>query len=654
LLQSSSSSSLPFVQKLTASNGDARHYFGEFNQLAISNNRIIIGAKGYDFDRGATYVFGDPNDLEAGQSYSQLATLTASDGGNSNWFGESVAMDGDIIVVGASGNGIGGAAYVYRIVDDSSVIAISQVTKLTASNGMTGDGFGTSVFIHGNLILVGAPGVKKNGSEFVGSAYLFGNPSTDPDSFEWTQLQQFQPRNLTGWDWFGYSLAMDKNIVVIGTSGDANAVYVYSPVNNDDVSSSLSTSWIQTAKLIGATGQVGHSVAVSGNWIVAGAPSDDNSNGSDAGAVLVFTKMSSSQKWTQVTRLLAADGASSDLFGSSVSISKDATTLVVGATRVDFNTSIVDSGAAYMFRITNSTTTMGVAEWTQVGKFMAADRDSSDELGFSIAIENNIVVVGASGDDSFKGSAYILDTESTWMTTDPPTAEPTKIATPQPTFRITAKPTSLLPTTLAPTLVNGDSDNSSSPQAMTIPISSARPVTTPTTPPKSSTTTNDPTTNDIPTKQPSPLVQPTSDSESPFTPGVIVGMSATAGVVAALIVFLNYRLLQRERREQQQQQLQQPQDINARNDPSPLPPFAAAAVQNETIILTDSVVKWPRSSGTMVVDAILDPNPDDNNAAPITAVDCIANLTCEELPRYKDQVRPVEPRGQSNNLPSSS
>jgi hypothetical protein len=164
-----------------------------------------------------------------------------------------------------------------------------------------------------------------------------------------------------------------------------------------------------------------------------------------------------------MTQLLAADGADNDGFGASATISKDASTIVVGAVGVDFNTNIANSGAAYLFQITNSTTTTTEVEWTQVAKFVAADREAADGLGQSVAIENNIVAVGAGGDDSSTGltdvgSVYIFDSEFSETMTNAPTVELTLAATPEPTHSPTNHPT------IPPT---GSDNNDSTPQTPT-------------------------------------------------------------------------------------------------------------------------------------------------------------------------------------------
>jgi hypothetical protein len=278
--------------------------------LAISNNCVIVGAT--EGGRGAAYLYGDPNNPPTGREYTELAILSASNGASDDLFGESVAIDGDIVVVGATGasglSASSGAAYVFRILGKKKnrAISISEVIKLTASNGATSDRFGQTIAIHGDFILVGATEVKQDNLNDVGSVYLFVNSSTGPTSaHQWTQLQILKLLDDNIFAKFGVSLAMDDNIAVIGTFS-TNAAYVVEPVE----SSSLMSSWTQVAKL---SGGLGGPLAVAGNWIVMGVPFD-NTKGTNAGAVQLFSKTSSS--WTQTHKLLANDGAAKDFFGS--------------------------------------------------------------------------------------------------------------------------------------------------------------------------------------------------------------------------------------------------------------------------------------------------------------------------------------------------
>jgi hypothetical protein len=530
VLQSSSSSSFSTaIAKLTASDGKTNDIFG--TAVAISNNRIVVGANGFlGGYPGKAYLFGDPVNPESGRSYSQLAIITASDGESGDNFGWSVAIDGDTIVIGAAATRNGGTVYVYRVVDDNNaIVTISEVARLTASNGMEGDMFGYPVAINGNIILVGASGVDKNDSGLVGSAYLFKNPSTDPNSPEWTQLQQFQPDDLVANDSFGHSVATDGNIAVIGTSGlydeSASTAYVFVPVNPDD-SSSWSSSWTQTAKLTGSTGSYfGGSVAVQGNQIIVGAYREENANGIISGAAFVFSKMSSSSSsWTQMTQLFAADGAAEDIFGISVSISQDASTIVVGAHKADFN------GAAYLFQTTETTSTTTTTVYSQNGKFVADDPANYASLGTSTAIENNIVVVGASYDDSANGiedtgSVYILDLGFSPPSTTAPTPVSVATLTPEETRSPEPSP-SITPTSMAPSLVNHSSTPTQLPT--TNPPTSIVP-SPPTNTPAPTPSFTDAVPTDSPsnggtnrTAQPSPTKQPTSDSGTVFSLVILV------------------------------------------------------------------------------------------------------------------------------------
>jgi hypothetical protein len=280
-----------------------------------------------------------------------------------------------------------------------------------------------------------------------------------------------------------------------------------------------------------------------------------------------------------------------------VSISKDASTIVVGAEFVDFNSTLTDSGAAYMFRTINSTTTTTV-QWTQMGIFVAADRDTNDYLGMSIAIENNIVVVGAYGDDSGTGSVYVVE-DTGFSSSIPPTPTPTTTPT---------------TTTSTPSSSGIDMDP-----------------------------TNSPMPNNSTTQPPTAEESPNSDSKTVFTPGVIVGVAAivVVGVVVLGVAFLNNRVkIQREGRVQQQQQ----QAMNTGDDLILPPP---SLIADAVVLVMPPPVQEDRDE-TLEAAAFLDSATVAAVAAPTAAT-----ITEKELPRYKDQVRAVKPPGPSTtNLPS--
>ncbi len=147
----------PWIQsaKLTAAGGVANDHFGR--SVAVSGDTIVVGAA----SPGRAYVFVRPSAGWSG-TRTQTATLTASGGAAGDGFGSSVAINGDTIVVGAPDSTVGlnagqGRAYVFVKPIAGWSGTRTQTATLVASGGAAGDGFGSSVAIDGDTILVGAP-----------------------------------------------------------------------------------------------------------------------------------------------------------------------------------------------------------------------------------------------------------------------------------------------------------------------------------------------------------------------------------------------------------------------------------------------------------------------------------------------------------------
>jgi hypothetical protein len=404
------------MQRLTASDGRSNDMFGRLHAVAMANSQIVVGNNQFS---GAVYVFTTitQNDRESNY-YSQLAILTPQVQQDEDRFGVAVDIDGDGIVVGAPGtNNYTGAVYLFRKKNSTTTTSTSdsanppsfytEMAQITVASGATpGDYFGAAVAIQGNRVLVGAHDVPIGNRTNVGSAYLF---AIYPNQ-TWEQLFQFQMNDPVENARFGISLALEGNVVVIGAVG-ADAAFIFETVDN-----TTDSSWTQVAKLVpsGSTDSTnrtfGCAVAMAGNWVVVGASRDQNRNGENAGAAFVFHK-TSSNSWTLVSKLMAADGAANDTFGTSVAISKNASTIVVGADLADWNEKILDSGSIYRFSQSNGT-------WTQTGKFFASDSETGDNLGRSVALEGNILVAGAPGDDESTGSVYTFN-----LTAPPPTPD---------------------------------------------------------------------------------------------------------------------------------------------------------------------------------------------------------------------------------------
>lgn len=201
--------------KLTASDGAPTDFFGR--ALAVSGDAIVVGASGNDDNgsaSGSAYVYRP--DHNGGYTETKL---TASDAAELDQFGAGVAVSGDTIAVGANA-AVAGAVYLYRSDDSHGYIE----SKLTSSDGADNDSFGRAVAMSGETIVVGASGDGDNGSRS-GSAYVY-----QPDgSGGYTEYKLTASDGAEG-DLFGRNVEMSGDTLVIGADGYSSltgAVYVY-------------------------------------------------------------------------------------------------------------------------------------------------------------------------------------------------------------------------------------------------------------------------------------------------------------------------------------------------------------------------------------------------------------------------------------------
>ena len=280
-----------------------------------------------------------------------------------------------------------------------SGLLTSHVAKLTALDAAESDCFGASVSISGDYAVVGADSDDDAGNGS-GSAYIFYRNGAG----NWGQVAKLTASDAAGGDWFGFSVSISGDYAVVGAWGnddagtDSGSAYIfYRNQGGDD-------NWGQVAKLTASDAAVGDhfswSVSISGDYAVVGADLDDDA-GSGSGSAYVFVKPSSGwADMTQTAKLTASDAAGGDWFGSSVSISGDCT--VVGA-RWNGDAGF-ESGAAYVFVKPSS----GWADMTQTAKLTASDAAFNDNFGWSVSISGDYAVIGAEGDDSYSGSAYVF------------------------------------------------------------------------------------------------------------------------------------------------------------------------------------------------------------------------------------------------------
>jgi len=457
---------------LKASNPDSIDLFGY--AVAIDGDTVVIGAPLEDSmatgvngnqgdnsleEPGAAYVF-----VRSGTTWTQQAYLKASNTDDLDLFGSSVAIDGDTVVVGAfleassavgvngnQGNDVNtpsaGAAYVFV----RTGTTWSQQAYLKASNTEKNDFFGSSVAVYQDTVAVGAYGEdgnsagingnqNNNSAADAGAVYVFTRSGST-----WSQQAYIKASNPGPQDFFGESLALDGDTLVVGATGeDSSATGTDGDQNADSalesgaayVFSRSGNTWTQSSYVkalnTGAGDLFGTSVAVYQNTVAVGAPGEDsnatgvngdqsNNSSIDSGAAYAYRRTGST--WTPQAYLKASNTEAGDNFGDHVAIAGNK--VVVGATLEDSNALGIDgdqgnnlaggSGAAYVFKRFGSS-------WSQLAYFKASNTDPADNFGSSLAMDGTTLIVGASweyggapgvngnqGDNSAPkaGSAYV-------------------------------------------------------------------------------------------------------------------------------------------------------------------------------------------------------------------------------------------------------
>ncbi|MCG6167709.1 FG-GAP repeat protein [Leptospira sanjuanensis] len=318
---------------------------------------------------------------------------------------------------------------------------------IKASNADIADYFGNTVAIDGDTIAVGAyqessaqttitngtTASSDNGADSSGAVYVYRR-----NGAVWAQEAYIKAPNAEAYDYFGYSLAISGDTLVVGaylesssdttitngttasadnSAGGSGAVYVFRRSG---------ANWVQEAYLKAPNAEAGdsfgYSVAIFGDTIAVGAfaessgdttitngttASADNSAAS-SGAVYVYRR--SGTAWAQEAYLKASNADAGDLFGYSVAIHGD--TIAVGAngessnqititngTTASADNSKSESGAVYVYKRTG-------AVWTQEAYLKANNASAGNWLGYSVAISGDTIVSGATGES--EGAAYVF------------------------------------------------------------------------------------------------------------------------------------------------------------------------------------------------------------------------------------------------------
>jgi hypothetical protein len=330
--------------KLLSSDLAGSDKLGSAVSITGDGTRVIVGAYGEDVggnSAGAAYIF-----VYSGGSWSQEAKLMASDAYANDEFGSTVSISGDgtKVIVGAMKEDYStdqGAVYIFT--RGPYQVTWTEQIKLRASDGTTNDYFGCSVAINGDgtKIIVGASQIFAYSDQ--GAAYIFTYSGGS-----WTEQIKLQASDGQSDDYFGKQVAMsgDGTKVIVGAqnhdTGGSNAGSAY-------IFTYSGGSWSQEPKIQASDieandrfGEGGVAINGDGTKVIVGATSEDT-NGSNAGAVYIFGYNESTSTWSQeaVFRGEAASDEISDDFG--VAINGDGTKIIHGSKK--HNSYI---GAAYI------------------------------------------------------------------------------------------------------------------------------------------------------------------------------------------------------------------------------------------------------------------------------------------------------------------
>jgi len=373
----------PTETKIVPADGVPQDYFGD--SVALDGDTLAVGSSSSRSSAGSVYVYSH---TASGWVAQQKIFQNQTEG---FFFGTSVALSGNTLAVGCPYNysgsdALGGAVFIY--VRDVNGWQLQQV--VTSPAAFDGDGFGMSVTLLGETLVVGAP--PDMGWMSPGAAFIFVR-----DSGAWSLRQTLVGSDSLPGSGFGTSVGITPGTVAVGRMGDGSgpgAVYVFTQ------SSSV---WAQTQKLTasdaGVDDDFGKAVGLSGDTLLVGAP-HNSTRGDQFGSAYIFTL--SGGVWSETQRLEDATGEAFDQFGSAVALT--ASKVVVGS--ISGNGINADSGSANAYHKENGT-------WVLDRKLMASDGRSQDVFGHSVAVSRSRMAIGALKYFNFKpGAVYVYEDAS--------------------------------------------------------------------------------------------------------------------------------------------------------------------------------------------------------------------------------------------------
>lgn len=326
------------------------------------------------------------------QSHANQHKLLPDDGNANDQFAYSVAIDGTTALIGspqADQENVQdtGAAYVYSL----GAAGWQPQAKLVAHPAYENDKVGGKVALKNQMALLG--GIRRDDKGQDAGAVI----SFELEDKAWNQKQTLTAFDAKDGDAFGQSIALTERFLVIGAprsdapQKDSGAAYVYLRERN---------TWQFQAKLTaedGAEGDLfGISVAIDGDTVLVGADLNDE-KAENAGAVYAY--IFNGKHWHHQAKLMADDGANTDIFGVRVALFGD--TALISARRDDIEGAGTDAGSAYIFERTNET-------WAQTQKLVAPGGKADDRFARGVALHQETAIISAMNHDDAGQNAGAL------------------------------------------------------------------------------------------------------------------------------------------------------------------------------------------------------------------------------------------------------
>lgn len=391
-----------FDTRLTAFDKEPAELYG--TEVDLHETLMIVGSPNDGVSSstagGSAYIYE-----QSGGTWSLITKIRSNDSSMNENFGAAVAISDDFAVIGDPDEAGEGAAYIF----EKSGSSWTQTAKLKATFPSSNDLFGDDVEIDGSWIFVGAPKEEEDSTEmnnvsWAGSVFVYQYDGTDWNfDHKMTSADRLDAEAAN--QQFGHSIAADNGRLIVGafqrfdgTTSNVGAVYFFEE---------MSGVWTENVMMRPSDGAAadffGWDVDLKGGTAVVGALNHDyDLTGAgfkgESGAAYYLTYTGTT--WLEGGKLIWSERDNGDFFGSSVAVTPDEQTIIVGMyednTRLEFDGEVYNKsecGAAVIF-----TKAMG-GTFEEAERITPSIKATQDRFGNSMAATNTHLVIAAYQDD---------------------------------------------------------------------------------------------------------------------------------------------------------------------------------------------------------------------------------------------------------------